>query len=541
MPSALELLKEGRTKDLWEKCCGFIDLDIEQFMTIQNQLLLEQIELLKKCELGKKLLGKTNPSSVEEFRHYVPITTYNDYVPYLPEKREDALPEKPMLWQRTSGRSSEHSYKWVPVTKRIYQELGDIFLALLLFASCNERGEVFLEEHDKFLYGLAPPPYASGCWAHRADEEGIFDFLPPIDKAESMPFRQRIEEGFKMGMSEGIDVMAGISIMLVTIGERFGQGGGIKQALPMLTKPKLLARLMKAMIKAKLAGRRMLPRDVWKLKLLVSTGTDAMVYRERIKEMWGRYPLDIYGATESVTIALQTWDYGDMTFVPNLNFLEFMPRKEYEKWSLDHKYRPRLLLLNEVIPKERYVMVITNFLGGSFVRYMLGDMVEITSLHNAKLNIKIPQMIFYSRADNVLDFAGASLTEKTIWQAIEDSGFEYVDWMARKETREDPILHVYIELKNEHPSEKEVTAAIDERLRATREDYAYMVGELGFKLLEVTLLPSGAFEGYIAERQAAGADPAHLKPPHINPSDNVLAIMGIEGKVAAETPQTELV
>ncbi len=522
MPEAVEFLREGRNREFWEKYCGFVDLNIEQFMTIQRRLLMEQIELLQNCKLGNQVMRGARPRSVEEFRIQVPITTYADYAPYLPEQREDGLPEKPRLWQRTSGRSSEYSYKWVPITDRIYRELGDAFMALLVFASCTERGEVRLEPGDKFLYGLAPPPYASGCWAHRVAEEEIFDFLPPIGVAEGMDFPKRIEEGFRLGLSEGIDVMAGISIMLVKIGEQFGQGISLKRALPLLRKPGLLSRLLAAMLKSRLAGRMMLPKDIWSLKGLVSTGTDAQVYREKIKDMWGRYPLDIYGATECVIVAMQTWDYGDMTFVPYFNFLEFMPEKEYARWAAAPAYRPRLLLLDEVVPGEKYVVVITNFLGGAFVRYMLGDMVQITSLRNATLNINVPQMAFYSRADNILDFAGASLTEKTIWQAIEDSGLDYVEWVARKEVRDEPVLHIYLELKDGGPSEREATTAIDERLRKAKEDYAYMVEKLGFKLLEVTLLPSGAFQEYIAKREAAGADVAHLKPPHINPSDSAL-------------------
>ena len=198
MASILELLREYRTSDLWQKCCGFIDLDIEQIMVIQQQLLLEQIGLLQKCELGRKLLNGANPASIEEFRKQVPLTTYDDYMPYLSERIESSLPEKPILWQRTSGRSSEYSNKWVPVTNRMYREMGDLFMGLLLFSSCNERGEVLLNEGDKFLYALAPPPYASGCWAHRMDDEGIFKFLPAVDRAEKMEFQQRIEEGFKL-------------------------------------------------------------------------------------------------------------------------------------------------------------------------------------------------------------------------------------------------------------------------------------------------------------------------------------------------------
>jgi len=535
MPTALELLREGRTKELWDKCCGFVDLNIEQFMEIQNNLLLEQIQLLNKCELGNKIMRGAKPRSVEEFRVRVPITTYADYAPYLPEKIESVLPEKPKLWQHTSGRSSEYSYKWVPVTPRMYQELGDLFLAAMIFASCKEKGDITFKEHDKFLYGLAPPPYASGSWAHRAGEEKIFEFLPPLDQAENIDFKQRLEAGFKMGMFEGIDWMAGIAIMLLTIGDRLGQGGGFKKAVPFLTKPKQLSKLLKAMVKSKLAHRPMLPKDIWTLKGLISVGTDATVYRQRIKDMWGRYPLDIYGATEPVILAMQTWDFEDMTFVPHLNFLEFVPEKEYAKWFADRAYQPRTLLMNEVIPGERYVTVITNFRGGAFTRYMMGDMIQITSLRNAKLDINIPQMSFYSRADYVLDFGGASLTEKAIWQAIEESGLDYVDWVARKETQERFRLNLYIELKNKEQSEKEVTAIMDKQFRQMKEDYVHMVEDMGFKLLKITLLPEGAFQRYRAWQEAAGADMTRLKPPHINPSNEVISVlMKSEEKIAVK-------
>ncbi len=531
MASALELLKEGQSRELWQKCCGFIDLSIEQFMTIQRRLLLEQIELLDKCELGEKVMRGARPRSVKEFREQVPLTSYADYIPYLSERKEETLPEKPLLWQRTSGRSSEYSFKWVPVTGRVYRELGDAFLALLLFASGKERGEVALGEHDKFLYALAPPPYASGCWAHRLDEEKVFDFLPAVDRAESLEFQARIEEGFKLGMVEGIDMMAAIASVLVAVGERFGQGGSAKRFFTLRDKPRLLLRLTGAVLRSKIARRRLLPRDVWKLKGLVSTGTDSHIYREKIKEMWGRYPLDIYGATESVIVAMQTWDYGDMTFVPNLNFLEFLPEAEYAKWSADKTYQTHTLLLDEVIPQSRYIVVITNFLGGAFVRYVLDDIVTITALRNGSLNINLPQMVFYGRAGDIIDFAAfthAFFTEKLIWQAISDAGFGYVDWVARKEAREAPVLHIYIEPKGDNPDAAALTAAVHEQLRRLNKDYADLENFFGFKPLEVTCLPRGAFAAYMAHKRAAGADLAHLKPPHMNPSDSVIeALSGI--------------
>ena len=61
MTTTLELLREGRREEIWQKYCSFIDLSLDEFMEIQKRLLVEQIELLSKCELGRQLLGDQVP------------------------------------------------------------------------------------------------------------------------------------------------------------------------------------------------------------------------------------------------------------------------------------------------------------------------------------------------------------------------------------------------------------------------------------------------------------------------------------------------
>ncbi|GAI40925.1 unnamed protein product, partial [marine sediment metagenome] len=263
-----------------------------------------------------------------------------------------------------------------------------------------------------------------------------------------------------------------------------------------------------------------LPKDIWRLKGLVSTGSDGSVFREKVKEMWGRYPLDVYGGTEGIIMATQTWDYQGMTFIPHLNFLEFIPQEESLKSRADPFYQPSTLLLDEVRPGEKYELVITNFLGGPLIRYKLGDMIEITSLRNEQLNIDIPQMVFHSRVDDVIDIAGFTrLTERVIWQAIENTGVAYKEWTVRKEVREKPILHLYLELReNGYVTEEQVAESVHHELKRLDAPYADLEVFLGLRPLEVTLLPENAFQGYMLRQQAAGADLAHLKPPHINPS-----------------------
>jgi hypothetical protein len=548
-----ELLRQGRYEELWQMGCGFIDLSLEQFMAIQKRLLLEQIELLKNCELGREIMRGAMPETVEEFREQVPLTTYNDYWPELLERREDVLPVKPVMWMHTSGRSVEYSagksttVKWVPLSPRFYHELANIILGCGLFASCKEKGDTsaFKTKHPKYLYAVAARPYASGTFAYIGQNEVVGESLPPLDKAEKLSFDARIQLGFRQALSRGLDYFFGLSTVLIIVGERISQQSRNVDVMSFLSDPRALFRLVKGLVKSKLAHRPILPSDLWSVKAIIGSGTDSAIFKTRIKELWGKYPLEVYAGTEGGVYATQTWDYDGMTFVPNLNFFEFIPEVEYLKSQLDHDYQPKTVLLDEVKDGECYEVVITNFHGGIVTRYRLGDVVRVTSLRNGKLGIDIPQMVFEGRADDLIEIAGMGrLTEKIVWQAIENTGIPYTDWTARKEVIEGkPMLHLYLELKDNYiASERGVATAVYEQLVKLDDEYEYNCYRaygnpeaiFGAKPIKVALLPQGAFDNYRAQRQAEGADLAHLKPPHINTSDRVLSLLGAKVKAAPE-------
>jgi len=523
MSTAMELIRQGKKKEIWQKYCGFIDFSVDEFVETQGHLLLEQLRLLQDCELGQKVLWGMKPSSVEEFRQKIPLTTYKDYVPYLLEKREDVLPEKPILWQRTSGRSGEYPAKWVPVTERLYKEVGFYVVAMLAFSSAKRRGQFIIRDHDKLLYGLAPAPYASGAMGGLLDDEFSFEVMPPKDKAEQLGFIERIREGYSMALTEGMDIVFAISSVLVGIGEQFSQGTATSLSA-MRSRPRAIPRLVKGRVKSKLAGRPPLPRDLWNLKALLTAGMDTSILREKLKYYWGRYPFEMYASTEMLMTAMQTWDYKGMIFVPTIGFYEFIPEEEHQRSERDRSYRPRTLLLDEVEAGQIYEMVFTSLQGGPFVRYRIGDWLEITALRNEELNINLPQVTFYGRCDGILDIGGFTrLTEKTLWQAIENSGVGYSGWTVRKEVQgSEPILHLYIELKRQNQTAEEVGLAVHRSLKEVSSDWGDLEQMLGWQPLRVTLLPEGAFTRYILEQQAAGADLAHLKPTQINASDEVL-------------------
>ncbi len=105
MAFASELLRQGRRDEVWRRYCGFLDLDVEGFMQIQERLLMEQLQLAARSKLGRVLMGDDLPKDVEEFRQRVQLTSYEDYAPFLDNQREDFLVEKPVAWAHTSGRS----------------------------------------------------------------------------------------------------------------------------------------------------------------------------------------------------------------------------------------------------------------------------------------------------------------------------------------------------------------------------------------------------------------------------------------------------
>ncbi len=551
MSKIRELMRQGKHEELWQMCCGFVDLSLEQTMAIQKRLLLEQIELLKNCELGRKVMRGAMPETIEEFRKQVPLTTYGDYCPELVERREDVLPSKTARWIRTSGTSGmfgEYSTKWVPMSEDFWHEYSAVGGTITLLASCHGRGDVRIKENMRALFTLGTGEYSSGASGELMQETLGVEFLPS-KIADPLSFQEKIRAGFGEAMYKGIDCFGGLASVLVAVGEQFQQGSGKINIRFLLSHPMALFRVIKGWVKSKRARRPLLPKDLWTLKGIVGGGTDCAVFKNRVKEFWGIEPLEAYGGTEGGMYAVQTWDRRGMVFIPTLNFFEFIPEDEHFKWQLDSSYQPKTVLLDEVKEGEVYELVITNLHGGILTRFRIGDMIRVISLNNEESKIGVPQIVFERRADQLIDITGLGrMTEKIVWQAIENTNIPYVDWTARKETIGDKLrLHLYIELKDNYiASEKGMATAVHNELVKLDAKYNYnpykiyesMEAVLDEKPVKVTLLPKGSFLQYIAHRQSEGAPLGHLKPVHINPSDKVLSLLG--AKVAA-APEEEVV
>lgn len=518
----VKLLRQGRTDEIWNRFCGFLDLSLDEFMQVQKRLLTEQLQRVGQSTLGRQILG-AEATTIEEFRSNAPLTTYANYEAYLADHSDDALAMKPHIWAHTSGRSGR--YKMVPFSREMFQRAGERIMTAVILAMARERGEVRLEEQDVLLYNTPPHPYASGISLLSLHEQFPFHFVPSLDQTESMSFQERLELSFQTAMVTGIDVLGSITSVLVKMGERFASGGSARLSRKMLH-PRALVRVAPALLRSRMAGRPMLPKDLWTVKGILCGGTDTALYKQRIFDYWGIAPHEIYASTETgVIAALQAWDRKGLYFLPDVVFLEFIPEADWIQEREDPTFSPRPVLLHEVQPGQRYELVITSFGGGPFLRYRMGDLVRFLRLEDPEMGIRLPSMVIAGRSDGLIDLGSFTglMDEPMFWQAIHDTGIAYEEWTVRKEVdAKGPFIHLYLELKEAVPSDQ-VRRQIHEQLKRGNPFYADLETMLEIDPLRLTLLKPGVFRAYALEKQAAGADLAHLKPAHMNVSDPVIA------------------
>lgn len=523
MKNSFKLIEEGRKDELWKKHCGYLDLRPNEFRGIQERLMLEQLNLLRSSTIGVRMMGGHVPSSVDEFRQIVPLTTYSDYSEFLSKKSAEGLPVQPYTWVRTSARNSKDP-KWIPYTRAMYDHLSDPVIGAMLMSSCTHPGEVKLERNDKFLMATAPPPYGSGYISRSTRDNLEVVFLPNLEEGEKMTYGERVATGFKLALREGLDYFMGISIVLAKMGEQFEQQSAATNPSKDLLNPFILWRLIKALIISKINNRSILPRDIWKLKGIMSGGTDTEIYKDKIEYYWGKKPLEGFACSEVGNLAMQSWNFKGMTFFPDNAFLEFIPLEERNRQKDDPNYQLKTVLYDE-LTVGIYELVFSSFLGGVFVRYRIGDLFEVISIGDNEIGTDLPQLKFYSRSDDLIDLGSfVRLTERDIWKMIEASGVKYNDWIARKETVAGAArLHIYIELEhNSEISEEEIHSAISESFIQNFPDFKDLKEMLSLDPLSVSLIPAGSFAAYMKMKMESGADMAHLKPPHMQPSDEIL-------------------
>lgn len=520
-----EKLKSQEYDRIWQEYCGFLELDLNAYMGIQKRLLNEQMDMWCKSPLGQKITKGRIPRTLEEFRRFVPLTTYDDYADVLLLKREDMLPDKPIIWIQTTWEGGKHPIKVAPYTKGMLRTYKDNVIACMLMGTCTRKGEITVNPGDTFLYALAPLPYTTGLIPLALTDEVNIEFLPPVSDAVHMTFSERNKLGFKMGMKQGIDLFFGlgsvayyVSLSIASLSE--GGGGKDRSLLKSIRSmsPSMLIKYLKAKKECERENRPLKPKDLFKLKGFLCAGTDNRCYKDDLEELWGIRPVEVFSGTEPSCIGTETWNRNGLYFFPDACFYEFIPENEMYKNMDDPSYEPRTVLMDEVVPGEVYEIALTVLKGGAFARYRVGDMYRCLGLTSKEDETRIPRFEYIDRIPSIIDIAGFTrISENSIQNVIELAGVETEGWVALKEFTADkgrPYLHLYVELSSQTVVNRAVSRELlKEHLtiyfKYVDQDYHDLKRILGMDPLQVTILRCGTFSLY---KKSTGKTLRHINP-----------------------------
>lgn len=486
------------------------------------------------------MLGGFLPDSVNEFRNQVPLTCYGDYYSDLLNRRTDTLPAKPVKWISGLGVYEEYPTKLIPVTERCWEELEYAAAAAIIFAISKRPGQISRECYKTLLNMVKTMSAFNNV---ESQSIGAMDLLllPYLHICDSLPMEEHLRRNYELSLQDGACVALGKAWLLAATGQNFEFSLGELKYLSRAGSYHSWLRLLKGIIRSRMSGRSLAPRDLWKINAIIATGSDRIYYRDKIHRNWGAIPLHIYGNAESLITAMQTWDRSSLTFLPNLNFLEFISEREYCKWIKDRYYQPETVLLDEVTAGESYELVITNFHGGILVRYRTGDIIRITAPCDRRYGIETPQMVYERKIDDIIDLGYMYITERALEDAVENTHIPCENWTARKEMHDQkPVLHIYIELKENYiASETGMAAAVYKQIKKINygcmsRDISSLEKLTGISPVKVTLLPAQAFHNYTQRCFEEGIAEAPLAPPRINPTDKMLSLLGAKAKAIAE-------
>ncbi len=501
-------LKEQQYDELWQEYCGFLELSIQEYMEIQNRLMLEQMQLWCGSGLGKKLLGGRIPKTVSEFRSTLRLTDYADYADVLLAKDAAALPAEPIIWIQTTWEGGRHPVKLAPYTRGMLDVCKNNLMSIMILATSSRKGKFSAQARDRALFGLAPLPYVTGLFPLLIDEEIAMKFLPPPQEAGKMSFSERNRRGFSLGMKRGIDLFFGLSSVISYITDNFAsvvrKGSAVKLRSLFQYSPRMLVRYLRASYRSKRDGTPLRPKDLFSLKAFVCAGTDTRSYKQSLADAWGVTPMEISAGTEPTIIGTETWKKDGQVFFPDAGFYEFIEEEDMKRNLDDPSFVPKTYLMDELLEGHCYELVVTSFKGGAFARYRVGDVYRCVSVGSPEVGPRLPKLCFVDRVPNVIDIAGFTrITENSIDEIIEMSGLGIENWTACKEYNDArrPYMHLYVELKNEGVQAQSLSRQVlVEHLSVYfcyfDSDYHDLKKMLGIEPLVVTILRTGSFADF---------------------------------------------
>jgi hypothetical protein len=439
-------------------------------------------------------------TSMEEYGHRMPISTYADYKPYIDMmkcQKENVLVAGDFpRWVRTSGTSSSQP-KLFPFTQESIESAGQILSKLILSVPDNEAEERRLLS-GKMLMVVAdvitgyirekPVGYISGVAAHDIQGlEGLNTLISPPQHILAMEeWEARWLEMARYAVKKSV-------------------------TMSVSTPPILLSYLKK--ITSDYQCELNTPddiRDLWPdMMLIAGAGVKMSLYEKKFKEVLGDQVRcrEFYCASEGF-FAYQRDDREGLTPVLDHIFYEFIPLEEWKSVLMEGgDYRTHhftRLTYDQIQFNTDYILVVTTPSG--LYSYVIGDIISFTGQD---------RLVWVGRADLESNIAGEKMNEmhmSMLKKSIETTlGVEIANHVAS--VQEDPLRYVFAFEFEEDIEFKELIDTVDNSVREINPIYDWLREKNVLKVPDIVTLQKGTFERYFRWKQEKTGSQGQIKPP----------------------------
>lgn len=431
-------------------------------MKAQEKVLKRILKRSKNCELGKKL-NFANINSIEDYQKMVPLSTYDDYAPYvdrminnkennlmftgwnvrycsssgsvgkpkiLPKSVKDLWTMQCVGFSGTVATSAHHLKKYK--NKKMPAQMGPLVLILtghpledgkmcngaaqipVLYLLpitrffCTSPSSLLVPEHEELLD-------TSYLQLRFALENSKVSYIGSLVITLVTTMFDYLKENWEMLCD---DIEKGIINPDIKITPE------LKKEYSKMFKPnpKRAAELRREFEKGfdEPIAPRIWPKLTWAYGMV---GSNLKVFVEKLRKYIGD-DVPIHGmgfaAAEGFFAMATKLDSHDGTLLPHTLFYEFLPISDEDEDEIDET---KALLIDQLELGKKYELVVTNFSG--LYRYRMEDVVQVTGMHN-----NTPTIEFLYRRNLGMNLANEKTTTEMVdmaaKQTADEMGNEFV-------------------------------------------------------------------------------------------------------------------
>ena len=441
--------------------------------------------------------------SIRQFQKNCPISTYEEYKPYikliLEGKRHILTMAKQIYWGQTSGTSG--TPKLIPIVNQTFSSTNLSMLSSLIsyIAEDPKNNSRFLDGISCFLAaypllryeGKIPVGYGTG----------IFSYYRGGTQFWKQFIRSRLYIPIHLYRIKDVE-KRNLQLAKEIIGKDFRQFSGVPSIVTN-TLEKLLENCSKFGIQA-----QKIEEIFPEYNFSYFGGLSPKFYEKKLESLIG-HKIDYreqLSATEGI-LGIQLQKGPGFTPMVNANFFEFLPVKNPDDRCL----------INEIKNNEEYRVCISSYNG--LYAYNMGDIIKFIS--------EDPPLFVFSSREGVVNLVDEKISQQDILYAIDHTNqvFKTVLTDFSVVALRSPNSHYLFILEfasNYEPtSYLEYLRMLDSFLQEANEVYRYFRQDIGIlKAPKLWILHTGSFSKVLNERAGQGIPREQTKIPHLtdNPS-----------------------